>query len=131
MASLARVWSGCADLNRGPHGPKPCALPTAPHPAIQHSSISTQEHYNIAVVTCQVAAPWPRPTNLHSPTNRSHQQTRLCGQPEQLFSHRRMLIPMPVIPLTPTHIIATIEQLRKLHTAELRNRKKRRRLHLH
>ncbi len=24
--------SGCADLNRGPHGPKPCALPTAPHP---------------------------------------------------------------------------------------------------
>ena len=25
--------SGCADLNRGPHGPKPCALPTAPHPA--------------------------------------------------------------------------------------------------
>src|SRR6266487_6419227 len=25
--------SGCADLNRGPHGPKPCALPTAPNPA--------------------------------------------------------------------------------------------------
>src|SRR5690242_13480702 len=28
-----RSRSGCADLNRGPHGPKPCALPTAPHPA--------------------------------------------------------------------------------------------------
>src|SRR5690348_362802 len=25
--------SGCADSNRGPPGPKPGALPTAPHPA--------------------------------------------------------------------------------------------------
>ena len=30
---IFRSRSGCADLNRGPHGPKPCALPTAPHPA--------------------------------------------------------------------------------------------------
>src|SRR6266851_494779 len=30
---LTCLWSGCADSNRGPHGPKPCALPTAPHPA--------------------------------------------------------------------------------------------------
>src|SRR6266699_3679404 len=27
------TWSGRPDSNRGPHGPKPCALPTAPHPA--------------------------------------------------------------------------------------------------
>jgi hypothetical protein len=26
-------WSGCRDLNPGPPGPKPGALPTAPHPA--------------------------------------------------------------------------------------------------
>src|SRR5207248_4770539 len=31
--SYSRTLSGCADLNRGPHGPKPCALPTALHPA--------------------------------------------------------------------------------------------------
>ena len=27
-----RRWSGCPDSNWGPHGPKPCALPTALHP---------------------------------------------------------------------------------------------------
>ena len=27
------IESGCADSNRGPPGPKPGALPTAPHPA--------------------------------------------------------------------------------------------------
>jgi hypothetical protein len=38
--------SGCADLNRGPHGPKPCALPTAPHPANARalSILTTGDH---------------------------------------------------------------------------------------
>ena len=42
-------WSGCADSNRGPPGPKPGALPTAPHPV-------TVLDYSILLVACQV--PW-------------------------------------------------------------------------
>ena len=30
------VWSEWRDLNPRPHGPEPCALPTALHPDVQH-----------------------------------------------------------------------------------------------
>mgnify|MGYP001458670665 CR=1 FL=1 len=45
-------WSGCADLNRGPHGPKPCALPTAPHPVTAFFSLM-HDYYNMAPAPCQ------------------------------------------------------------------------------
>ena len=34
LRSLLDLWSGRQDLNLRPHGPKPRALPTAPHPDI-------------------------------------------------------------------------------------------------
>ena len=34
LADFALTWSECSGSNRGPHGPKPCALPTAPHPVV-------------------------------------------------------------------------------------------------
>ncbi len=60
--------SGCADLNRGPHGPKPCALPTAPHPAnalypsqtwvtlapTDSYHHRTHAHYSTLLAMCQV-----------------------------------------------------------------------------
>src|SRR5579859_3161222 len=39
--------SGCADSNRGPPGPKPVALPTAPHP------VRAYLNYNMLLVICQ------------------------------------------------------------------------------
>src|SRR5579859_5309812 len=53
-------WSGCADLNRGPHGPKPCALPTALHPVRNLSYPLPQRcsalyaHYSMTIAMCQV-----------------------------------------------------------------------------
>jgi hypothetical protein len=37
------------------------------------------------------------------------QQAGLGSKPEQFFTHRGMFIPMPVIPLAPAHIVATVE----------------------
>ena len=37
ICSLRRRWSECGDLNPGPHGPEPCALPSALHPVMEDS----------------------------------------------------------------------------------------------
>jgi hypothetical protein len=38
---ICEIWSGWPDLNRRPHGPKPCALPAALHPA-RNTTVSTR-----------------------------------------------------------------------------------------
>jgi hypothetical protein len=48
--------SGCADSNRGPPGPKPGALPTAPHPVKNLSThLVMYAHYSMVMVMCQVS----------------------------------------------------------------------------
>lgn len=56
-------------------------------------------------------------------------QTGFGGEPEKLFTHSRMLIPMARVPDCTTDIITTIEKLGELHAAKLSNRTKCRRLH--
>src|SRR5579883_1144981 len=53
IASHARGRSGCADLNRGPHGPKPCALPTALHPAKVFAHLLTHMLYQDSLPECK------------------------------------------------------------------------------
>lgn len=44
---LLKMVSGYPDLNRGPHGPKPCALPTAPYPVLYASINGSRENIKI------------------------------------------------------------------------------------
>src|SRR5579885_1995464 len=55
--SRSGEWSGCADSNRGPHGPKPCALPTALHPAIQAFVVERRTHAHYSTLLVMLSSP--------------------------------------------------------------------------
>src|SRR5579885_733352 len=57
IPSHARGRSGCADSNRGPHGPKPCALPTALHPAIQAFVVERRTHAHYSTLLVMLSSP--------------------------------------------------------------------------
>ena len=47
-----RRWSECGDLNPGPHGPEPCALPSALHPEMLR--VSPRSFYSIMTLPALV-----------------------------------------------------------------------------
>src|SRR5579883_625704 len=57
IPSHARGRSGCADSNRGPHGPKPCALPTALHPATLACFVEHRVHAHYSMLLAVLSSP--------------------------------------------------------------------------